>query len=62
MAAIIFEEIVESNAIRIVAMDDQPMNFIVRINGNLRTMRDVIYQMNREALRVERGPINGLPG
>ena len=57
MAHIIFEEIVESNAVTIVAMDDQPMNFIVRINGNRRTMRDVIYQMNREALRIERGPI-----
>lgn len=57
MAHIIFEEIVETNAVKIVAMDDQPMSFLVRINGNIRRMQDVIYQMNREALRVERGPI-----
>lgn len=57
MAAIIFSEIVESNQVTIVAMDDQPMKFLVRINGNIRHMRDVIFQMNREALRIERGPI-----
>ena len=62
MAAIIFSEIVESNQITITAMDDEPMRFVVRINGNLRTMQDVVYQMGREALRLERGPINGLPG
>lgn len=62
MAAIIFSEIVESNQITITAMDDEPMRFIVRINGNLRTMRDVIYQMGREAFRIERGPIIGMPG
>jgi hypothetical protein len=57
MASIIFEQIIESNAVVIVALDDQPMNFLVRINGNIRTMKDVIYQMNREAFRVARGPI-----
>ncbi len=57
MAAIIFEAVVESNMVQIVATDAQPMDFIVRINGNKRDMRAVIYQMNREALRVARGPI-----
>lgn len=57
MAQIIFSEIVESNAIKIVAMDDQPMNFLVRINGNIRPITHALYQMRREALRIERGPI-----
>lgn len=57
MAAIIFEEIVESNMVKIVALDDEPMSFLVRVNGNIRRMQDVIFQMNREALRIERGPI-----
>lgn len=57
MAAIIFSEVVESNTVTIVALDDQPMNFLVRINGNVRHIRDALHQMNREAFRVERGPI-----
>lgn len=60
MAAIIFSEIVETNMVTIVATDDHPMNFIIRINGNRRTMQDVIYQINREANR----PVGGcaMPG
>jgi hypothetical protein len=57
MAHIIHEAIIESNAVTIVALDDQPMHFLARINGNLHTMASVLYQMNREALRIERGPL-----
>jgi hypothetical protein len=57
MAAIIFEQIVESNAVTIVALDDNPMSFLCRINGNIHPLSSVLYQMNREALRIERGPI-----
>jgi hypothetical protein len=57
MAAIIFEQIVETNAVQIVATDTQPMDFIVRVNGNKRHIREVIYQMSREALRIARGPL-----
>jgi hypothetical protein len=57
MAAIIFSEIVESNAITIVALDDEPMHFLVRINGNIRPMSSALYQMGREAERTARGPI-----
>lgn len=57
MAAIIFEEIVESNTVTIVALDDATMSFLCRINGNIRPLSSVLYQMNREALHIERGPI-----
>jgi len=57
MANIIFSEIVESNAVKIVALDDHPMNFLVRINGNIRPIQHALYQMRREDLRIERGPI-----
>lgn len=57
MAHIIFSEIVETNAVTIVALDDAPMSFLCRINGNIRPLRDVLYQMGREAFRIERGPI-----
>lgn len=57
MCAIVFEQIVESNMVQIVALDDQPMSFQVNINGNKRTMQDALYQMGREAMRIERGPI-----
>lgn len=60
MANIIFSEIVETNMVTIVAMDDQPMNFIVRMNGNRRPIQDVIHQMRRE----ENRPVGGcaMPG
>lgn len=57
MAAIIFSGIIESNMVTIVALDDAPMSFLCRINGNIRPMSDVLYQMARESLRVERGPL-----
>lgn len=55
--AIIFSAIVESNQITITATADDPMHFIVRINGNRRSIQDALYQMRREALRSERGPL-----
>lgn len=57
MAHIIFSEIVETNAVTIVALDDAPMSFLCRINGNIRPMSEVLYQMGREAFRIERGPL-----
>lgn len=57
MAATIFEGIVETNMIIVVALDDQPMNFIVRMNGNKRHITDVLYQMRRE----ENRPVGGCP-
>ena len=57
MTALIHEAIIESNAVAIVALDDEPMNFLVRINGNIRRIQDVLFQINREAFRIERGPI-----
>lgn len=59
MAANIFQQIVETNMITIVALDDQPMNFLCRMNGNIVPIGSVIYQMGREAERVARGPITG---
>ena len=55
--AVILEQIIESNSVQIIALDDEPMNFRVRINGRLRHIKDAIYQMRREELREERGPI-----
>lgn len=57
MAAIIFSKIVESNQVTIVAMDTQPMEFLVRMNGNIVPIKNVIYQMSREAERIARGAI-----
>lgn len=62
MAQIIFSEIVDTNAVTIVAMDDAPMSFLCRVNGNVRPMSHVIALMGAEAFRVARGPIVGMPG
>ncbi|WP_155629593.1 hypothetical protein [Burkholderia territorii] len=44
----ILERITEQgNSIRILATDAAPMDFFVRINGNIRPIRDAIYQLNR---------------
>lgn len=44
----ILEQITEQgNSIRILATDAAPMDFFVRINGNIRPIRDAIYQLNR---------------
>jgi hypothetical protein len=37
----------QGNSIRILATDAAPMNFFVRINGNIRPIREAIYQLNR---------------
>lgn len=37
----------QGNSIRILASSAAPMDFLVRINGNIRPIRDAIYQMNR---------------
>jgi hypothetical protein len=57
MAAIIHSGIIESNMVTIVAMDAQPMDFLVRMNGNIVPIQSVLYQMNRETERAARGPI-----
>lgn len=57
MAAIILQQIIETNAVTIVALDDEPMSFLCRINGNIRPLSSALFQINREAFRIERGPI-----
>jgi hypothetical protein len=37
----------QGNAIRILASSAALMDFLVRINGNIRPIRDAIYQLNR---------------
>lgn len=37
----------QGNSIRILATSTAPMNFFVRINGNVRPIREAVYQLNR---------------
>lgn len=62
MAQIIFSDIVDTNMVIIVAMDDAPMSFLCRVNGNIRPMALVIALLGAEAFRIARGPITNLPG
>jgi hypothetical protein len=62
MAHIVFSEIVDTNMVTIVAMDDAPMNFIARVNGNIRPLSNIVALIGAEAFRAARGPIVGMPG
>jgi hypothetical protein len=44
----------QGNSVRILASSAAPMEFLVRINGNIRPVRDAIYQMNRSREYEER--------
>ena len=40
----------QGNSIRVFACEAEPMMFYCRINGNVRPIREVIYQLNRSRL------------
>lgn len=57
MATLILCEIIETNAVTVVALDSAPMDFLVRINGNIRPMSHLIALIGADAFRTARGPI-----
>lgn len=47
MTPILDKVTAQGNSIRILATDAAPMDLLVRINGNVRPIREAIYQLNR---------------
>lgn len=57
MAHIVFDAIIETNAVTLVALDDAPMSFLLRVNGNARPLSYLPRLMSMDAFRAARGPI-----
>ena len=60
MAHQIFGEIVNTNAVALVAMDDSPMSFLLRINGNIRPLRELFWLLEKHDWRRLRWPTTDL--
>lgn len=57
----IFSGMVGANTVRVWSTGVE-MEFLVRINGNKRPMRDFIAMLEREAFLDARGGVVGMPG
>lgn len=52
---ILFEQIIETNSVSIVLLSNGEL--MVRINGNIRSLSDVVHLVSLESFRTERGPL-----